>query len=248
MANIEKKYLYHFTKRETLIEHILPNLKLKLSSLEETNDLVENKLHIQRGIANALSNNILGLENYLNLRQEILYSLKNVYKICCFSDNYDLSRMWATYGNNHKGVCLRIDYEKFCRVNELNSNKSYCKKVVYKPQLNYDSIVGLKSHKNLDHKEVILKVIRKNIKTIFFTKQKNWNSEREVRYLTIEKKDFCSIKESLDGIILGEKFEGTYLPSILNQIDINIDIFKIQALSNGHLYLNKMDIEKNTTN
>jgi hypothetical protein len=239
MKNTKNKYLYHFTKRETLIEHILPNLELKLSSLDETNDLVENKLLVRSIIANAIE--VIGAYTYLNLSQEIYYLLKEVCKICCFSDDYNLSRMWATYGNRHKGVCLRIDYEVFCKENKLKRNKSYLRKVVYKSKLNYESMTRL-SHKNDSNlRETILKAIRNNIKTIFFTKQRDWISESEVRYLTLEKKDFCLINESLDGIILGEEFEDKYLPSILNQLDKNIEIFKIQALSDGHLHLNKND-------
>ena len=83
---------------------------------------------------------------------------------------------------------------------------------------------------------------------IFFTKQKDWISEREVRYLTIDENDYCSIFESLDGIILGEKFEDKYLPSILYQLNTDIDVFNILALSDGCLVLNNIDIElkKNT--
>jgi len=162
MDNKEIKYLYHFTKRETLIEHILPNLELKLSSLKETNDLVENKLLIQSGIANTID--ITGAVNYLNLRQEILHILKSVFKICCFSDNYNLSRMWATYGDNHKGVCLRIDYETFCKENNLKDTKSFLKNVVYKPKLHYELATISKSKIELNQRETILKVIRKNLK------------------------------------------------------------------------------------
>jgi len=241
MENTERKYLYHFTKREILIEHILPNLELKLSSLKETNDLVENKLLIRSLIANAID--VTGLFNYTDLRQEILYLLKDVCKICCFSDDYNLSRMWATYGDRHKGVCLRIDYEVFCKENGLKNNKSYLKKVVYKPKLNYELMNRLRSKNESNKREIIIKTIRKNIKTIFFTKHKDWISESEIRYLTLEKKDYCSIIESLDGIILGEEFENKYLPSILYQLDTGIDFFRIQALSDGHLLLKNIDVE-----
>ena len=241
MENTERKYLYHFTKRETFIENILPKLELKLSSLNETNDLVENKLLIKNLIVNGI--NVIGVYNYMNLRQEIHYLLKEVCKICCFSGDYNLPRMWATYGDRNKGVCLRIDYEGFCKENKLKRNNSYLKKVVYKSKLNYEEMNSLSNNNESNHRLTVLKFIRKNIKVIFFTKQKDWISECEIRYLTLDKKDYCSIIESLDGIILGEEFEDKYLPSILYQLETKIEFFKIQALSNGYLNLNKINVD-----
>lgn len=242
MGKSDKKYLYHFTKSEVLIEYILPKLELKLSSLKETNDPIENNLLISSLIANAID--VKGLNNYLKIRQEIRSLLYDFCKICCFSDNYNLARMWATYGNRHKGVCLIIDYEVFCSENKLKKNKSFLKKVVYRKKLNSELLNRQLSEDESKHRETILEVIRKNIKPIFFTKQNDWISENEVRYLTLERKDYCSIFESLRGIILGQEFSDKYLPSILYQLDKKVDIFKIQALSDGYLHLNQIDIDK----
>jgi hypothetical protein len=50
--NPSSEYLYHYTKRETLIEFILPSLKLKMNTLMNTNDPKEKKISLFNYIDN----------------------------------------------------------------------------------------------------------------------------------------------------------------------------------------------------
>jgi hypothetical protein len=51
-------------------------------------------------------------------------------KVLCFSEDdpnyfgYESSRMWTSYGGNHKGICLEFDKNEF--INENNPSDEFC--------------------------------------------------------------------------------------------------------------------------
>jgi len=224
------KYIYHFTKSETLIEHILPNCKLKLNTLNNLNDPKEQQI----SMFNSLKN-VKYIDEHLDIKSKLHYLLDTEYKVCCFSGDYiiegteyegfNLPRMWATYGNNHKGICIKIDYEKFCDENRVDNDISFLKKVEYKIELDHDLYKKEDSFVQ-DSYKVTHQLIKDNIGKLFFLKHIDWETEREIRFVTLNK-DYCSIKDSIDSIIVGLDFNRKYLPAIYNQIDSRIDIYRI---------------------
>lgn len=206
---------------EKLIEFILPSLNLKLNFLKNTNDPKEKKMSTSFAI-----NNIEFPGEYLELDGRFRDLIDTKYKLCCFSGDYlkdskkyfgyQLVRMWATYGDNHKGVCLVIDKEKFCEENEVDNANTILQKI------NYDSSASNQIFKeskalNTNYDQATENLINNNLNTIFFSKHHDWITENEIRFLTNSERKFCSIENSLKKIVLGMNFNLKYRPSITEQ-------------------------------
>lgn len=224
--NTSSEYLYHYTKRETLIEFILPSLKLKMNTLMNTNDPKEKKISLFNYF-----DNVKYAGTYIDMKIILKEILDNEYKICCFSGDFiedgigfsgmNLPRMWATYGDKHKGVCLKINLEKFCEENSVDDKTRILKKVNYLSRLNH-RLTYSEPDIDIDNRKAVELLINDNMDTLFFEKHKDWETEKEIRFVSFEKRDYCSIKDSLDTILLGIDFDNKYLPSISSQLSKGI--------------------------
>jgi hypothetical protein len=210
------EYIYHYTRTENLFL-ILPEMRLKMSRLEETNDPRE-KVHsfegIFHGFKHEYSSNrcILLIEDFMN----------NYPTISCFSgDNsnkkgYDLPTMWAHYTKNHNGICLKIHAKKFVSENNVIKCKFDKMDYVSKAEFNRFEIFEVTTEEEI-------------LKKLVFQKRDDWSSENEWRLFSMEGEEYCSIKKSLEVIILGLEFDQTLLPAIEELINgSNIDIVPIK--------------------
>lgn len=245
--NLENNFsnsLFHFTSLKIAVENILPTSKLKLGLLENTNDPRENK-SFGFGAKNAHFQVGREIIDHTYWDGKITKLLRNMAKVICFSSDYEidnewydgfnLPRMWAQYGDNHKGICLDIDIELFKQENAKIFEKSILRSIIYEsdfeyPWVNYDRIreIGLKAY--------VQEFKFSNLDYLFFSKHIDWQSEREKRLLffsTSYKNEFVSIKKSLKRIILGIDFNNVYLPSII-KLSNGVTIEKIN-FSNGNL-------------
>ena len=228
--------LYHYTTKETLIEFILPSLNLKSNFLKNTNDPKEKTMSTKHAIQN-----IEFVGEYLELSNELQKLIDTKYRVCCFStdyinDNkkyygYQLPRMWATYGDNHKGVCLVIDKQKFIDENNIDGINSFIEKIDYDVKAS-NQIFRESYETSMNYEKEALKLLNHNLDNIFFTKHHDWITEHEIRLVSNSHNEFCSIKESLKTIILGFDFNLKYKPSILEQLKTtntikNVNITKI---------------------
>jgi hypothetical protein len=232
----QSKRLYYYCKLSTAIEKILPNKQLLLNQLGKTNDpreyksfiFARKKMSIKDLIYNHTSN-----EHITNL-------IRNHCKMLCFSIDhndffgYEYSRMWALYGENHKGVCVALDKERFMEENKKIIKPEFFKEIKYfefnvtKPEehieIDYDKIRngGLYAY-------IVADLRPKNINYLFFTKNKEWESEHEYRliYFSESKEaEYCSINNCIDAIYLGIDFNLNYLPSIREKI-LNIPAYTL---------------------
>ena len=199
--------LYHYRSFDTAVKYILPDLKLRLSPIVNTNDPRENKSFIFAAISNAG----LDLAELNKRNEEISKTLRDDCKVLCFSDDnppyfgYEMSRMWAYYGGNHQGVCLVFDKTEFINENKTVINAEYLRNINY---FKFD-IKKEYTHKTVDHIEMeklgkekyIKEVFRPtNLEHLYFTKNKEWDSETEIRLIHFSSNpedEFCSIKNSL---------------------------------------------------
>ena len=235
--NKESKFLYHYTSKEKLIEFILPSLNLKLNFLKNTNDPKEKKMSTRFAIKN-----IEFAGEYLELGGRLRELIDTKYKVCCFSGDYlkdsekyfgyQLVRMWATYGDNHKGVCLVIDKEKFSKENNIDNITTFLQ------EINYESSASNQIYKeskdlNTNYDQATDNLIDYNLNTIFFSKHHDWITENEIRFVTNSDRKFCSIENSLQKIVLGMDFNLKYRPSIIEQIGERK--IQIQRIEYDHL-------------
>lgn len=220
------KSIYHYCKLDTVIKFILPHKRLRLSPLQNTNDPRENKSFIFA--VRFWHNSDLDTIQLKKFNKEISEILRNDCKVLCFSQNhnpyfgYESSRMWAYYGDDHKGLCLELDLDEFLNENESIVNPNLLKEIKY-----YElDVTEPFDHKKIDYTKMesigIEKYLKKTFRVehldyLYFTKNKEWESEHELRLIHFSDKmtdEYCSIKNSLKNIYLGVDFQNSNLQSI----------------------------------
>jgi len=208
--------IYHFTRLETAMLHILPTMQLKLSPFLESNDPKENKSFGFWSILEHFND-----KERIRVKKQFESFLKSKCKQLCFSLSYFIGEtfvkgfnhpsMWAHYGENQKGVCIVLNREKF-----KNSN----------PSLMYDEVGYLPSFQfpklmkdNPDNNDKIFEeYLRENKKEMFFTKHYHWGCEHEYKFVEIGNLDYCSIRDSLVGIFVGNSFPEKFVKCLFDLV------------------------------
>ncbi len=229
--------IYHYCKLSTALNFILPEMKLLLNQIIKTNDPRENK-DFNFAATYWSSDNSSKLNNR---NKEISQLLREDCKVLCFSTDYkhffgsNLSSMWAHYGDNHKGLCLELDRNEFIKENKDKIQKGYFKEMIY---YEFNPKLPIR-HKMVDFTAVEDNNLKKYIKGdfrkkhldyLYFTKNKEWNNEHEIRLIYFSNNDeneYCLIKKSLKNIHLGIDFEDKNLP-IINTLANDKDIYKMK--------------------
>ncbi|HDP75998.1 MAG TPA: DUF2971 domain-containing protein [Bacteroidales bacterium] len=234
-------HLYHYTKAETAIRKILPEKILRMNHIANMNDPKENLFHqvdfteslhpLRKYPANSysylLALNIRKQTRITSFSTDKNIQIENTSQRMC---GYEFQKMWSFYGQNHEGICLEIDLDLF-----YNENRKVIKeygiidsKVNYKVHqfsylpiplsgVRYDKYPDHKSPSPTEHWERFIKD-EKEVNERFFTKNIDWESESEYRFLTFsdDSEDiYLSIKESLSKVILGLNFSKHLLPSVV---------------------------------
>jgi len=155
---------------------------------------------------------------------------------------FALPRMWAQYASNHEGVCFiinkkkfdeklesiayvrqqAVEYENFLTCYEIRETQL---SQLYKKVNNYKN--GSLSFLDLVNRDEHF------IKYNYFTKQKDWQNEREYRYIAlVNGGEESNIKiqdlfDYVEAIVVGEKIDPAYELAIRKVLDGNCDIKKI---------------------
>ncbi len=118
------KYLYHYTSEEVLINHILPEKRLRFSPFYETNDPHETKSwHFSMSDDLEVGMESQSSKDFLKNQERFSDILKSQIKVLCFAqDNIEdgwrygkgtlKPRMWAQYAKNHTGACIIFNRTK----------------------------------------------------------------------------------------------------------------------------------------
>ncbi|MBN8837683.1 MAG: DUF2971 domain-containing protein [Sphingobacteriia bacterium] len=246
--------IYYYCSLATALEFILPKFELLLSPIENTNDPRENKSFYFKHRNNIYTSPIDN--DLIKLNREISETIREGCKVLCFCQDTDvywgslLSKMWAHYGGNHKGVCLEIDKTEFINENktaydfDLFRPISYFK---YNPNKHPEyKLIDHTTIKNGDREKYLKEIFRKeHLNFLFFTKNIEWESETEIRLLHFSNNfnnEYCSIRNSLKNIHLGINFHSSYIPAIQNLIEgINIDIKVLEYGDVGLMFKNLGD-------
>lgn len=208
--------LAHYTKIETLIEHILPEQKLKLSKLTELNDPLENRFKYDD--MTQVGWNGPPVHCWEELSHEY-QNLANRIKICCFSAEnmqkpniqvYKKMRMWAQYAQNHKGVCILFDKEKLISKLSQKEQLLHTGEVIYHEKLPTTTFSLTEDDFNKNYQENYQEKIFKYLKELpyetIFAKTNGWCDEDEFRiavYSKSEITEFIDVEDCITKIILG---------------------------------------------
>jgi hypothetical protein len=146
MITLEPKdRIYYYCKLNTAIEFILPKKQLLLSPLVSTNDPRENK---KFDFQHFWDSNIHKNFKMEEVNVEISDLIRDDAKIVYFSKDseyfgYEYSRMWAYYGDNHKGICIGLDKRKF-----IEENQNYIKQNLFR-DIHYYEFDKSKFHEHI---------------------------------------------------------------------------------------------------
>ncbi len=200
------RYIYHYTNEMSLLEFIIPTKKLRFGKLQNTNDPME---YYPYKPCIEFFENDKGYDELV----EMIDCERNKYKLVAFCKDqsafvhergYSKPRMWAQYGNLHRGACIVLDKKKFeASIRNRFTISSFWKEISYNEiepqelQFTYD--------KNIEAETEIASFVRSNIDQLLFTKSKDWMSENEVRYAIYSENEyeFISIEDSIAGIVFG---------------------------------------------
>lgn len=224
----ETNRLYYYCKLSTAIEYILPKRQLLVNPVGKTNDPRENKSFVFATTYMFAGDLFLLNDHDYDISKEI----RKDCKMLCFSTDYkhffgyEFSRMWALYGNNHQGLCIELNKEKFIIENQTKIIPQLFKEVDY-----YEFDITKSSiHKTIDYERIrelgLTNYVRnefrpQNIDYLFFIKNKEWESEHEFRLIYFSdstENEYCTIENCIENIFLGIDFNECYLPSILDKI------------------------------
>jgi hypothetical protein len=225
----EDKYLYHYTSIDKATDFILKDKTLMFNSLRGTNDPKEFKnwkfdFHIGDQTAPSYDESV-------KLWEIISEEVKSKCKVLCFSKDkpglgddffndiylrgFAKSRMWAQYGDNHKGVCLIFNKqmiedhisEQFDLISDL-----YAANIQYKNRPLKGDI--FKSPYTLHYpllKELgVTEYVKRHIYThngeLIFEKSLDWRDEEEYRYMMLINKaenQYLKYGDALCGVVFG---------------------------------------------
>lgn len=120
----------------------------------------------------------------------------------------------------------------FKRENMLN-NDSLIDSVNYSPFINFPKL-DLDKFDSFGEK-YFNEFLKSNAKDFFLSKHLHWQSEDEVRFVNFNDKKFCTIQNSIKGIILGHEFDKNLL-ELLRKVKPESTWIERITIQDGTLY------------
>lgn len=254
--------LFHFTRKDTSLEYILFNKSLRFGEFSGTNDPQEYKSKLTGAVGWGWeSRHDQKIEEATLLVDKILREKSKFISFCqndIVDDNLHShgvlkSRMWAQYGENHKGICIVVSKAKLIAqlttAFDLNYQLDYGKIQYEEPDLSRNipclDIDGPELD-NLTSSDVAINFVTKHIDELLFTKQPDYKDEAEFRFVLIPKYlEHVSVPIHVDllkcvhSIILGDAFPVVYKPTIfqLGQ-ELKIPVKKLHWEHHAYILLN----------
>jgi len=250
-------YVSHYTTAEVFLTHILPTMKIRMSSFAQVNDPRES-----RGWLCGLSvpDKLMDREwDIVALSTRFTdYMKKNAKLLCLTRDDpefelnpanhlygrsYAHPSMWDRYASNHSGVCLMFDWDKLGTAVLTSADG---RGETYRIAVSYDDIPpGEHAAYHLNASEIVEHgeetVFRdhqlSHHGTLYFRKSRDWASEFEYRWVVLDTQDtdiFVDISDCLAGVVFGDAFAPHAIPMVANVLaEKQIHLAQIKY-RNGH--------------
>jgi Protein of unknown function (DUF2971) len=222
------RYLFHYTRAETFLLHILPTMQLRMSPFANLNDPRESRTWL---CTIRLSDGASRDWDLLTISREFSEFMKGTASVLCFTrDDPDFSpgrhahlygrgyahpSMWDRYAGNHSGVCLALDIDHL--------SDDIARSVGEKGDLLYMDV----SYEDMDERDLrafeleasdleskgLESTFREHQERyhgrLYFSKGKDWSNEFEWRWVLLASKPgpyFVDVSGSLSGVIFGDAF------------------------------------------
>lgn len=228
--------IFHYTKKTTSLENILPNKTIKFGVFSRTNDPQEYRPKLTGAVgwgwedeSNEVSDTLKEIELLCKSRSLFLSFCQNTFDEGELSENGLLkSRMWAQYGDNHEGACIVFSKSKLIKLlgsQITNTQEILIESVSYinperrkQPILHVDQSDFLKATSN----DIALDFLRKHKKALLFSKQTDYRDECEFRVVMVNKspglpnesESFINASNAIEGVVFGDRFPRVYTPTI----------------------------------
>lgn len=240
-----EEHVAHYTNLNRVVKDILPFNEIRISSASKLNDpyerdytWIDNEPSCSDKLALSSSNTLFNLKkiiyNHIKLFSTTSYDEESKNCADLSLDIYARPRMWASYGDNHKGVCLIFNKAELSK--EFNKkNFVYC----FENKVSYQSFLPISENpvvfnpnkiKNLlNNPKELYEAVNDNLllQTKYFEKHIDWKTEHEYRWLVFSEqtKDLnINFAKSLKGIVLGVDVDYKYSSLFKNY---NIPLFKL---------------------
>jgi hypothetical protein len=225
-------FLYHYTTLARAVEAIIPSQQLLLNPFSRMNDPREAR---DWGVsASGWGEDPFPGSEFWNAYR-VTNRLKETCKLICLSEDamgeshtgefargYARPRMWAHYGDNHRGVCLIFDRDQLHEhllptLTELG--EVFSDSVAYRDAPIPTRALTLSINAILDQgiERVLDALVASYWRELFFTKACDWATEREFRYLVrthTEGPAFVSIEGAMRAVCIGDAVSDVYEPSL----------------------------------
>lgn len=245
--------LFHYTSLEKFLEYIFPSKQLKLSKFSMSRDPYEYQTFSYLGVD---GDTLLENESFIRYLISV-NDLKFNSQYLCFTlsksqqltdgkilkrHGYDRPKLWESYANQHRGVCLSFNKETLISSFEKEYPKSALSKIVhrevqYRDLLNRSDEDGVQPILDFfDHYKgfELEKFIDECLEILFFQKDYDYDDENEYRLCLVSNDGTLNdyrfrISNSLEAIIFGQKVEEEiieYYYSLLKHEFPSIEIYQ----------------------
>jgi hypothetical protein len=145
--------------------------------------------------------------------------------------------MWAQYSANHTGVCLCFDGQRLIEAakDQLDGpGRSLLHgQVTYAPESEYPTTPTLlQPEAEQDLRGYIETMVNNDPWSLFFTKDWDWGSETEYRFLLrgdTADEEFIDVRAALEAVIAGPRFHPVYRPGFYKLCEeLEIEPLQIQ--------------------
>ncbi|MEZ5078114.1 MAG: DUF2971 domain-containing protein [Solirubrobacterales bacterium] len=234
------KCLFHYTTREAAFAHILPFHQLRMPSLEQMRDPLENKTWFLGGagwVAQTSRNEPVKATELAHLQFNMLANeIRKRARLLAltvdadgysplaseFSRGWARPRMWENYGENHQGICLVFDADQLVqaivaslRAQELLS--PYHRPVEYTETGAHDLTLDLTGASGQISAQFVADYIERHHVELFFRKALDWQTEYEYRFVVTVPEGwgevFVDWTGALKAVVVGERFPGWQRPA-----------------------------------
>jgi hypothetical protein len=237
--------LYHYTSAAAAVESILPTGQLRLGLFEFTNDPRESQQwHLSASVAEGVDFKPGDLEPLSEMADRLL---RRSVKVACFTEDaaprtdldqvsgrgFGHSRLWSHYAGNHSGVCIGFDRGALlatladeleaCGVN-FHGHVDY----VEDPSPPYAAIhVDVEQVDEFGLDAVVAARVEQHWRELFFTKDLDWASEHEYRWVVLTEDPvpvFVEVSQCVRLIVLGAGFPAARVASVRHAIRSMSDV------------------------
>ncbi len=229
------EFLYHYTRLDTALEHILPTQRLRLSPFSAMRDPRES--HMWGAAASVPEPAPEDDELFYELSQR-MNDVKSTIKVLSLTRDDDPAlrsqehkmfgrgfahpRLWEQYAENHRGVCLCLEQKSLVRVvkEELGAQgKVTCRAVTYEdgPIAHEALHFDLPEVRSGGVNDAVREHLEKHHEELFFRKARDWESEMEYRVVVATHHPrylYMNISQALKWVILGAAVPPTYFPAV----------------------------------